>query len=212
MAIPTFPERTLESEDSPPTPSPFPEPVAEQNLIIGEDARSVQQQRFVVGKETTPGMWLVGGATGRTISLATVAYASLVVTLPMAVDRARKISFRVTYTPGVDGAYPILYPQVTRGEVPEVFTFVPAKAGSTLVQFVGPTNPPSFGRKSLGHFYENIFEPYAASLVAATPVTTEFTVVPDDDIYPSAITGIRFALRDSNAVTAGAISIWGTLE
>jgi hypothetical protein len=206
MAIPTFPERTLESEDSPPTPSPFPELVAETNAIIGEDARAVSFQRIITGKETGSGLWLLGGATARTISLLSIAYASLVVSTSMQIDRAKAYSFYITYTPGVTGAFPILYPQFSGAQVPEAFAFTPAKA-STLVPFAGPTDPPSFGRVSSGHYYENLFEAFAASLVAATPLTVVWTVKPDDDITPRGATAVRLACRDSNNVTAGAISI-----
>lgn len=211
MAIPTFPERTLESFDNPPLPPGPPAPVAEQNAIIGEDARSVSFQRLITGKETGPGFWLLGGATARTISLYGIAYASLVVSEPMMVDRAKRISFFVTYTPGVNGGFPLLYPQFWGGQVPEAYAFIAAKA-DTLTQFAGPTDPPSFQRKSLGAFAENVFEAFGASLVAATPVTAVITIDPDDTVYPAACSAIRWACRDSSSVTAGAVSIWGTQE
>lgn len=187
------------------------QPTAEQNLIIGEDARSVAFQRLITGKETSPGLWLLGGATARTISLLSVAYASLVVSQPMQVDRAKAFSFYITYTPGVTGAFPILYPQFSGAQISEVFAFTPAKP-STLVPFAGPTDPPSVGRVSSGHYYENLFEAFAASLVAATPLTVVWTIRPDDDIMPRGATAVRLACRDSSNVTAGAISIWGTQE
>ena len=188
--------------------------VSERNAIVGEDSSNVQLEGLRVIKETSLPLYIAGvmGAsqTGAlTGSIFTVAYASLVTTLPVMVDRARWITFRVTYTPGVTGAFPYLYPQISQFDNPERFDFLPSRA-SAISQVTGPTNPPTFQRSSLGYHCENIFEALGSQLVAATPVTVPLTIQLDDDLYPSAAKALRFAVRDSNSTTAGTVTIVAT--
>lgn len=189
--------------------------ISERNAIVGEDSSNAQLEGLRVIKETSLPLYIAGvmGAsqTGAlTGSLFGVAYASLVTTLPVMVDRARWVTFRVTYTPGVTGAFPYLYPQISQLDNPEQFGFLPSRASSISQVPPGPTNPPTYQRTSLGHHCENIFEALGSQLVAATPVTAYLTIQLDDDIYPSAAKALRFAVRDSNSTTAGTVTIVAT--
>src|SRR3990167_10229462 len=181
MAVPTFPERTLESEDSPPSPSPEPEPVAEQFAIVGEDARAVPLQRLIVGKETTKPVYL---ARDLELSVFNTAYGALVVTVPFQIDRGFRYSFDVIYTPGVDGAFPRLYPQVSKGVAPEVWVPVMSKPSTLVMSGAGYTDPHVFERQALGRLGENLFECFGVGLVAATHVTAGFSLAPEDSVYP----------------------------
>lgn len=189
-------------------------PVAERNAIIGEDSVGVPLEGLRVIKETSFPL-LIAGVAGAsqsgalTGSLFTVAYASLVVTLPVMIDRAKWITFRVTYTPGVTGAFPYLYPQISQLDNPEQFGFLPSRA-DTLVPIAGPTNPPTYARAAAGFHAENIFEVLGTQLVAATPVTSYLTIQLDGRLYPAAAKALRFAIRDSDLVTAGTVSIVAT--
>lgn len=182
--------------------------VSERNAIVGEDARAVPLQHLTVGKETTKPVYL---ARELEISLFNAQYSGLVTTLPFQVDRAKRIHFRVTYAPTVNGAFPRLYPQVSQGTVGEVWAPVMAKP-ATLSAFAGYANPPAYERKSLGYFAENLFETFAASLIAASEVTATLTIESDDTVYPPGCYALRFALQDSSLVTPGLITIVGTQE
>lgn len=182
--------------------------VSERNAIVGEDSRAVPLQGLRTSKEVSGGLTL---ASALTASLFNVAYSSLVATEPVQIDRARYQTVRVTYTPGVTGERVILYPQVSQGESPEVWSPLPTYQGAA-VQLVGPTDPPTYAQRNLGHFALDPFEAYGASLVAATPVTATFVV---GDAYPHrfpACRALRFAVRDTSIVTAGTITVWTTQE
>jgi hypothetical protein len=182
--------------------------VSERNAIVGEDSRGVPLQGFRTIKEVSAGLTL---ASALTASLYNIAYASLVATLPMEIDRAKHQTVRVVYTPGVTGERVILYPQITQGEVPEAWSFLPTYAAAA-VPFAGPTNPPTFVQENVGHFALDPFKAFGASLVAATPVTATFVI---GEAYPHrlpACKSLRFVARDTSAVTAGTIVVWATQE
>lgn len=203
-----FPERIdIPSGDNPPAPEPG--PVAEQFAIVGEDARAVPLQRLVVGKETTKPCFV---ALELELSVLNTAYGSLVTTVPFQIDRGFRYSFDVTYTPGVNGAFPRLYPQISRGRAAEVWVPVMAKPSTLVASGAGYTNPPAFERKALGYLAENLFEVFGTGLVAATPVTAVLTIAPDDSVYPSGVYALRFGLQDTDLVTPGTITIVGTQE
>lgn len=175
--------------------------IQEQTAIVGEDARQVPLQRLIVGKEITRPVTL---AASLAASLWTVAYASLATTLPVQIDRAKRVTLRVTYTPGESGARLLLYPQITLGESPEVWGFVSAQQDA-LTPLSGLVNPASLARQSAGYFAE---DPFAAfTTTAATPIVATFTL----DDYP-ALNALRFALRDTALTTAGTATIIVTQE
>lgn len=181
--------------------------VSERNAIVGEDSRGVPLQGLRTIKELSTGLTM---ASALTASLNNIAYASLVATQPMQIDRARHQTVRVTYTPGVTGERCWLYPQITQGEVPEAWSFLPGYQGA-LVPLAGPTSPPTVAQQSLGHF---CFDPFAehGDLVAATAYTATFVL---GDAYPHrlpACRALRFAVCDTSIVTAGTVTIWATQE
>jgi hypothetical protein len=181
--------------------------VAERNAIVGEDSRGVPLQGLRVSKEVSAGVTMAAALTG---SLGNVAYASLVASQVIQIDRARHQTVRVVYTPGVTGERCILYPQITQGEVPASWSFLPTFQDA-VVQLAGPTNPPTMVQQNLGHFG---FDPFAefGTLTAATPYTATFVL---GDAYPHrmpACKALRFAIRDTSIVTAGTATIWATQE
>lgn len=182
--------------------------VSERNAIVGEDARAVPLQRLMVGKEITKGVWLAGGATARTISAFDTAYASLVTTEPMHIDRAKQQTFRVAYTPGVTGSRPLLYPQFTQGETPEVWHWLEAEQDA-FTPFGGIADPPTQAIESMGFVAKDPFAQRGTLGVGVSYVST-FMLAPSDR-FP-ACRAIRFAARDTDLATPGAISIWGTQE
>lgn len=173
--------------------------------IIGEDARSVPLQGIRIIEQMSRPVVL---ANELTISPLNTVVSGLITTGVMQVDRARRIMFRVLWTPGENGAFPLLYPQISQGTMSETWTQLAAK-GSTLSPFAGPTDPPTYQRKTWGFFAENLFEVFGTGLVAATPVSIIYTIESDDVIYPGGAYAIRFACQDSS-LTPGTITIVGT--
>lgn len=191
--MPRHPERMPADTSSSPDSPAY---VSEIAAIVGEDARHTPLQRLIVGKEITHPATL---ASALTASLVTVARASLVVTEPIQIDRAKKITIRVTYTPGENNAQLILYPQITLGETPEVFDFIPS-FGDALTPLNVTANPLTLVRECVGDYAEYPF--IAFTTVAATPVVRTFPI----DDYP-AMNALRFALRDTAQETAGTATI-----
>lgn len=179
--------------------------ISERNAIVGEDARGVPLQRLVVGKTVTYALDLASALTG---SLFNIAYASLAVTQPMMIDRAKNQTFRVTYTPAVSGSRPLLYPMVSQGEVPEAFLFVPVEENG-ITPIAGPTNPPTYAHEPAGYLAKDPFVQHG-TLTAASSYTAMF-MLGKDERFP-ACTALRFAVRDTSSVTAGTVTITGTQE